>query len=346
MRATPALLAVTPPRRSAVTLADQVQLLAALAHARREMARGVALEIVGAGGHVRFQVRAATPAARAQLDMVLSGYYPQGTLAALDQADDPAVIRSGEEAAACELRLSRCSALPLRTILDDQRSGQILRLIGVLRRLPPGTRGLCQLILWPGPTHWYRQLDDWLQQERERANLRPAENAGLPPAVLASIGLLALAGITGYRWYHAHDLVHLAGLAGAVGAVAALVLARMTVFAPEPPPDPRLVERKLAAPAFTARLRLFVAGGTADDRARGLDALIAAYCAYQDPRGPARRGTWSASPWPADPASGGGPGPCSMPRRWPACGACPRTPSTYPASPATDPSHSCRRHRR
>jgi hypothetical protein len=285
VRAASALLAVTPPRRSAVTLADQVQMLAALAHARREMARGVALEIVGAEGHVRFQVRAATPAARAQLDMVLSGYYPQGTLTPLDQAADPAVIRPGEEAAACELRLSRCSALPLRTILDDERSGQILRLIGVLRRLPPGTRALCQLILWPGPPTWHCQLDNWLQQERERAHMRPAENAGLPPAILASTGLLALAGITGYRFYHTHDLVHLAGLAGAVGAVAALALARMTVFAPEPPPDPRLVERKLAAPAFTARLRLFVAGGTAGERARGRDALIAAYCAYQDPRG-------------------------------------------------------------
>jgi hypothetical protein len=107
MHTSPALLAITPPRRSAVTLADQVQMLAALAHARREMARGVALELVGAEGHVRFQVRAATPAARAQLDMVLSGYYPQGTLTPLDQAADPAVIRPGEEAAACELRLSR-----------------------------------------------------------------------------------------------------------------------------------------------------------------------------------------------------------------------------------------------
>ncbi len=75
------------------------------------------------------------------------------------------------------------------------------------------------------------------------------------------------------------------GSAGAALGLGGRALARATVLAPDPPPDPDLVERKLAAPAFTARLRLLVAGGDAEGRRRGLDALVAAYAAYEEPRG-------------------------------------------------------------
>ncbi len=63
MSAEPCLLALTPPRSSPVTLAGQAQMLAALAHTRRPARRGIALEIAGKGGHVRFLARAANPAA-------------------------------------------------------------------------------------------------------------------------------------------------------------------------------------------------------------------------------------------------------------------------------------------
>jgi len=44
------------------------------------------------------------------------------------------------------------------------------------------------------------------------------------------------------------------GVGMALLGAGALVMGRMTVFALDPPPDPELVERKLATPAFTARL--------------------------------------------------------------------------------------------
>jgi hypothetical protein len=314
MRDRPSVLALTPPRRSRMTLADQVEMLAALTQARRAAARGLALEIVGADGHVSFLARAATPVGRDQLAMVLSGYYPQGSIRVLDAKDDPVRLGVGEGALACELRLSRGHELPLRTIRDDASSSQLLRVIGVLRGLAPGTRALCQLILWPAPRRWSRALEAWLRQEREHRALRPAEAGGPPAGLVVGGGLALLAGVTGSHYYHAHDLLHLAGLAGTVVGCGALFVARATFLAPDPPPDPRLVERKLAAPACTARLRLLIAGGTLEDRGRGLDALVAAYGGFRTRTataswpGPARPGTCERSPRPGPHASGGGRG--------------------------------------
>jgi len=129
------LLTVTPPRTSPVTLAGQAQMLAGLAHARRAARRGVALEIVGAGGHVRFLARAATAPARVALEGALAGYYPQGSVVPLpDPADDPAHLRPGEAAMAAELRLRQRPELPLK-ILD--RAGTTPR-----SRIPrPGSSG-------------------------------------------------------------------------------------------------------------------------------------------------------------------------------------------------------------
>jgi hypothetical protein len=287
MRDQACLLALTPPRHSTVTVAGQAEMLAALAHARRTTAWGVALEIAGAAGHVRFLARAANMAAREQLAMFLSGYFPQGAVVPLrDPADDPACLRAGEGATARELRLRTGSALPLRAHETDEASAQLLRIVGVLRNLPAGTRGLCQLILWPGPRGWTRALGRWLQVERAPLAQRGAAVPdGLPLGLLAGVGLTALAGYGGYHSYQAHDLPRLAALAAEAAGAGALLIARQTVFAPDPPPDPTLVARKLAAPAFTARLRLLVVGGDVQGRAAALDALVAAYSAYEEPQG-------------------------------------------------------------
>jgi len=282
----PVLLALTPPRSSPITLASQIEMVAALAGARRATRQGVALELAGQDGHARFLARAANAAARDQLAMFFAGYFPQGAVAPVDDpADDPGRLHTGEAGLAAELRLRSVSELPLRTLTLDDTSAPLLRVVGVLRTLPAGMRGVCQLILWPAPRRWGADGRRWLQGERARLAQQPREEDGPPARAVAALALVALAGVAGYHYVHIHDVGHLIGLGGVALGLGGLAVARATVLAPDPPPDPDLVERKLAAPAVTARLRLLVVGGDEEGRRRGLDALVAAYAAYEEPRG-------------------------------------------------------------
>jgi len=279
------LVALTPPRDSPITIAGQAEMLAVLAGARRVARAGVAFEIVGGDGHVRFLARAATPAGADALRAFLAGHYPQGSVTLLaDPTDDPARLSSGEGAVARELRLAREGLLPLKTLLDDETSAQLLRVVGALRSLPPGVRGVCQLILWPSPRGWARRAERWLERERARLRERPIPS-GPSAAPLAALGLAAVGGWAGVQALQAHDVRTLAQVGGAAGLGVALGAARLTVLRPAPAPDPDLVAAKLLSPPLLARLRLLVAGGNAAVRADHLDHLVAAYGAYGDPRG-------------------------------------------------------------
>lgn len=279
------LVALTPPRESPITIAGQAEMLAVLAGARRVARAGVAFEIVGADGHVRFLARAATPAGADALRAFLAGHYPQGSVTPLaDPTDDPARLSSGEGAVARELRLAREGLLPLKTLLDDETSAQLLRVVGALRGLPPNVRGVCQLILWPSPRGWARRAERWLERERARLRERPIPS-GPSAAPLAALGLAAAGGWAGVQALQAHDVRTLAQVGGAAGLGVALGAARLTVLRPAPAPDPDLVAAKLLSPPLLARLRLLVAGGNAAVRADHLDHLVAAYSAYGDPRG-------------------------------------------------------------
>ncbi len=228
MSAEPCLLALTPPRSSPVTLAGQAQMLAALAHTRRPARRGIALEIAGKGGHVRFLARAANPAARAALEGALAGYFPQGTVHLLsDPADDLACIRPGEVAVAAELRLRFRPELPLRTVeragerpdVADPSAG-LQRVLGALRRLDGDTRGLCQVLLWPGPRGWGEHLARAREQAlaRERALGTPGEDVPALPAALAALAVLgALGGLAAYHEYARHGVTALLPFAAAGG---------------------------------------------------------------------------------------------------------------------------------
>jgi len=93
----------------------------------------------------------------------------------LDLADDPARVGPGEGAVAAELRLRQRPELPLKipdragtTPAVEDPSAGLQRVIGALRRLDGGTRGVCQLILWPGPRRWGSHI----ARERDRAIAR------------------------------------------------------------------------------------------------------------------------------------------------------------------------------
>ena len=297
MRDTPSLLAVTPPRTSPVTLAGQAQMLAGLAHTQRAARRGVALEIAGENGHVRFVACAANAASRAALEGTLAGYYPQGSVILLTaRDDDPACLQQGEGAVAAELRLRHRPELPLKIPeragtapqVDDPSAG-LQRVIGALRRLDGGTRGVCQLILWPGPRRWgshiARERDRAVARERALGVVRD-DDAPVVAGPLAALGALgALGAVVAYHAYSMHGLAGLApfgeaGGGGLVGLVALWRLARGRRV-----PSSALLARKAASPAFTVRLRLLVAGSDRAACERGLDTLIAAYGAFTEETG-------------------------------------------------------------
>jgi len=321
------LLTLTPPRTSPVTLAGQAQMLAGLAHTRRAARQGVALEIAGMGGHVRFLARAANASARAVLEGTLAGYYPQGSVVPLpDPADDPTRMQPGETAVAAELRLRQRPELPLKITdhtgtppaVEDPSAG-LHRVIGALRRLDGEARGVCQLILWPGPRRWGAHI----ARERDRAVAREralgvTRDDDLPvvAAPLAALGVLgALGGVAAYHAYTLHGLAGLApfGEAGGGGLAGLLVLWRLA--GGRRVPSSTLLARKAASPAFTVRLRLLVAGADTESCVRGLDTLIAAYGAFAEETGNAFVARGCAADRMAAITMGGGPR--LWPRPWP-----------------------------
>ena len=182
------LLEVVPPREATAGPGAVENLLATLT-----LAAGCALEIACAeGGRPRFLARAPSEADRAHLARQLVGQYPQGTVAFLDaSAADPAAIRDGEAASACELRLGQPPHLPLRTYRDlDARDGNdpLVGVLSALADLPPDLRGLCQLALWPADPHWGRDVGRLVapQSAQARASRLEATARGRVPCPRSS----------------------------------------------------------------------------------------------------------------------------------------------------------------
>ncbi len=253
--------------------------------------------MAGESGHIRFVARAANAAARAALEGALAGYYPQGSLAPLPgPADDPARLRPGEAALAAELRLRQRPDLPLKipdrtnaSIVVEDPSAGLQRVIGALCRLDGETRGVCQLILWPGPRRWgayiARERDRAVARERALGVVRD-DDAPAAAGPLAALGVLgALGGVAAYHAYTLHGIAGLVPFGEAVGVGFAGLLALWRLVGGRRAPSSTLLTRKAASPAFTARLRLLVAGADRAACERGLDTLIAAYGAFAEETG-------------------------------------------------------------
>ena len=156
------LVEIVTPRANAATITPIENLLAALS-----LGEPFSLEIAWTDRACRFLVRAGDPTTRRRVEEQLGAAYPQADLRRLpDSADsgcDPAVLRPGEQRAACALVLRDEPYLPLRTFRDldiaADRSAQadpILGLVAAGGDLPPGWRALSQLVLRPAPDDWAR----------------------------------------------------------------------------------------------------------------------------------------------------------------------------------------------
>ena len=218
-RASPpcALLEVLLPRGGSLAIATADQFLGAMA-----LREPFALEIVATAASSRFLVRAASVVARDQLAEQLGAAYPQAEVVPQPISDgstpDPARRQASEQVVLCARVLRGPDYLPLRTF-DDRPGAEVFAdplagVLAALSALPPGWRGLSQLLLRPAAEDWGRDLLPLALESPPRPPLSasgPSAGDALRPVVFLGTGL---AGLQGYLWYQAGDWSAL-GLTGA-----------------------------------------------------------------------------------------------------------------------------------
>ncbi len=288
------LLEVVTPRTNAAVITPAEHLFGALGFdpgTEGAAAAALSLEIAGDSDGRRFLARAGSSSARRDLVGQLGAAYPQASLRLLAADRDPALVRPGEQTAACTLVLRHPSYLPLRTFRDDEvdaaRAAQadpVLGILGAMGDLPAGWRALSQLVLRPAPADWSRDylrlaLEHPLAAERQAGGSGADTSLGSVFALLALL-LLGALGLQAAVWYRAHDWPHLALLVlGAVAVVGLLVVA-LRLRQPRPLHDPKLVQEKVRHDARLVELRLAIvapASVASDELRARLTRLVAAY---------------------------------------------------------------------
>lgn len=274
---------------------------------------GFSLEFAATADGVRFYVRAASAPVMGPILAQLRAAYPQAALRQVPVAERPELDRAwpspGEEMSTLELRLQRGPSLPLNS--DWRRRGDPLKgLLAAASAVEEGERVVCQLVLAPAPRAWA----DGLRSQHARSDPRLHHRAEASPIAeivpfLALLGLGGL-GLQGYLWYQAGNFLPLVGVgAGTLVALPAAAALAARLVGGKQSADERVVEEKLAHPAFTVQLRLaaFAPPGSPHAQLRRLAEAVAQACrAFDHPSGNGLR----PRPWrgdPARPSLGGGP---------------------------------------
>ncbi|MEZ4503962.1 MAG: type IV secretion system DNA-binding domain-containing protein [Dehalococcoidia bacterium] len=294
------LAEVIPPRALESGIRAARAMVAALAD------ESLSFEIAVNTDGPRWYVRARSETGLERALSQLHGAYPQAAVAHLapHRADlDPALALSGERAVAVELLPSREAALPLRTDWRNEHDP----LSGVIAAVTPveGERVIYRLALGPAPGGAADAVRRRIAPDRRRGtdDRRQAAPSALPLVAALALGA---AGLQGWRWYEAEEWLRLAsaGTAALVGVPLLSALAMRLLRRPELLP-PSVVDQKLAAPLFSARLDVIAVGdrGTSVGRLESLAGrAAAAYRAYDDPEGGGLRG---GGPRPLRPVSRG-----------------------------------------
>jgi hypothetical protein len=283
----PHLIEIVTPRTNVAALTSAENLFAAIA-----LAEPFSLEITADHCRRGFLVRAGSERMRQQLASQLAAAYPQADLRPLAPEADPVPCRPDEQAVACRLGLRAAAYLPIRSFtdldVDGERAAQadpVLGILSALGDLPPGWRGVSQLVLQPAPEDWcrnYLRLAVQHPLEHERVP-RPTEMATPMLAFVAVLLALAAAALQSYAWLQAGQWLHLLGLgAGSVlGVFIGFPLLWRTFRSPVYDMD--LVREKVSRVAYRAELRLAVyAPATTPEAAirAQLDRVAAAYRRY------------------------------------------------------------------
>ncbi|MBV9354312.1 MAG: hypothetical protein JO023_02175, partial [Chloroflexi bacterium] len=264
------LLEAVTPRTNAALLSSAEHLFGALALATD--AGPVALEIAADHERRRFLLRATTTGRQRRLAGQLGAAYPQAQLRPLDPIDgdvaDPARLGQDEQLAACTLALGAAPYLPLRILRDrdlDADAGPaqadpVLGTLAALGDLPPGWRGLAQLVvLGPAPAGWaepYQRLALESPIQAERATGGGVSLVG--PLLLVGLLLLALAGSSAADAWQRGDWAGTLGPVASLATLGAGGLALRHWLGRSTPYEPRLVADKLSCAACLAELRLAI----------------------------------------------------------------------------------------
>ena len=274
---------VIPPRALEASMGAARAMFAALA------GESVSLEVAVSADGPRWYVRSVAEAGLERALSQLHAAYPQAAFERLatHRVDlDPVTALIGEQPIAVELLPSGEAVLPLRTDWRNEHDP----LAGVLAAVAPagGERIVCRLAFGRAPSGAAADIRRRLAPDRRRGadDRRQAAPSALPLVAALAIGA---AGLQGWRWYEAEEWLRLAsaGTAALVGAPLLGTLAMRLLRRPEPLP-PSVVDEKLAAPLFAARLEVIAVGGrdSSDIRLESLAAqAAAAYGAYDDPAG-------------------------------------------------------------
>jgi hypothetical protein len=283
----PHLVEVVTPRTNAAALSSAENLFAAVA-----LAEPFSVEIAADDTRRCFLVRAGSEPMRQQLVSQLAAAYPQADLRCIPTDSDPARCGPDEQTAASALGLRAAAYLPIRSFtdldVDGERAAQadpVLGILSALGDLPPGRRGLSQLVLQPAPEDWcrdYLRLAVQHPLEHERV-VRPTETATPMLAFVALLLGMAALVLQSFAWLRAGQWLPLLGLglAAVLGLVVGVPRARRVLQ--KPVYDMDLVREKVSRVAFRAELRLAVYAppGVANSALKAqLDRVVGAYRRY------------------------------------------------------------------
>lgn len=255
----------------------------------------IALELAGTSEQRSFIVRATRQSSLDHIETLLRSQYAQLEVRPLRAHEDPFRLEGHEAVSALELRSGGAAYISQRAWREDRQEQEevdpILGLLAALSKLPPKTRAVAQIGLFPASTEWSRNL--WRKSmespldkerkamERDTMIIRMNRDQVSGPVIIIFGVLFALFAlvrvfIPAWLWNALVKLVTghvsqlssqemLALVAVAVGMLIAgvglfLVLEWIRGMFRQRPYDPRAVAERAGRVAYRARVRLYAIG--------------------------------------------------------------------------------------
>lgn len=295
----PVLVEITPSRWDDDPITRTRSALAGLT----SLGGSLSLEFAGSCDGVRFFVRASSRQLAERPQSQLGAAYPQAEIREVSIQNhpelDPLFTSPAERTGSLALRLDRDPSLPLRSDWLRERD-PLAGALAAAAALGPGERVVSQIMLSAAPVAWGDRLRTRLVASDDRSwRAREASPVQEVVPFVALFGIGAI-GLQAYDWYQAGQIAYLAGTgaAAAVGLPVAALVASRFVF--NGAVDARIIEEKLAHPAFSAQLRItaFSPAGSSPIRLRSLvNSVAESYRAFDHPSGQSLRPR--SSRWPA-----------------------------------------------
>lgn len=290
-RPTPVLFEVIPSRWDDEPITRARSMLSGLT----SLGGSLSLEFAGTNDGVRFFVRASSRQLGDQVQAQFGAAYPQAAIREVSIHNhpelDPMFTNPAEQVARAVLRLDRDASLPLKSDWRYERD-PLAGALAAAASTGPGERVVSQIILSAAPVAWGDRLRSRLVTSDDRS-WRGRETSPVQEVVpfLALFGIGAI-GLQVYDWYQAGQIAYLigAGASAVVGLPVAALIASRFMF--NGATDARVIEEKLAHPAFSSQLRIMAFGPAPSSpvRLRSLVGRVAdAYRAFDHASGQSLR---------------------------------------------------------